>query len=110
MVVCVLVGILLWFPLVPHKDEQSADPRVSAYWWIMIAAATVLGLVFGKSRAPAVAFGLAAPQFLLALFTAPRGDNDGLWALWLPLLVGFGVLLVLPAYLGGWVRDGVRSA
>ncbi len=109
-VVSAVVGIGLWFALVPHKHHHSAAPRVSAYWWIMIAAAAVLGLVFGRSRAVGVACALAAPQFLLALLTAPRGDNDGLWVLWLPLLVGFGVLLILPAYLGGWVRDRIRSA
>ena len=109
MVVSVVVGIMLWFPLVPHNDEQSAAPRVSAYWWIIIAAATLLGLVFGKARAPGVAFGLAVSQIVLASITAPRGDNDGLWVLWLPLLAGFGVLLVLPTYCGGWVRDRIRS-
>jgi hypothetical protein len=105
-----LLGVVLWFPLVPHVHEQSADPRVAAYWWIMIGVAAALGLLLGKARAKSIAFGLVAPQFVLAIFTWPRGDNDGLWTLWLPLLLGFGAVLIIPAYVAGWLRDLIASA
>ncbi len=100
-----VLAVGLWFALVPHDDPSSADARVPAFWWIMVGAAFVLGLAFGRSRAVVVAGALTFPQFVLAFWTAPRGDNDGLWVYWMPLLLVFGAFLVLPAWAGGWVRE-----
>ena len=99
------LAVGLWFALVPHTDADNAEARVPAFWWIMVAAAFVLGLAFGPSRAVVVAGALALPQFVLAFWTAPRGDNDGLWVYWMPLLLVFGACLVLPAWAGGRVRE-----
>ena len=48
---------------------------------------------------------LGVPQFVLAFWTAPRGDDDGLWLLWIPLLWVFAVFLVVPVWLGGRLRE-----
>lgn len=57
----------------------NAEARVPAFWWIMVAVAAVLGVAYGRHRALIVAVALSVPQFVLAFWTAPRGDNDGLW-------------------------------
>jgi hypothetical protein len=106
--VTVLVAVVLWFALVPHDDPGTTDPRVPAYWSVMVAAAASLGFAFGRPRAVLVGSGLTLPQFVLAFWTAPRGDNDGLWALRMPLLLVFGAVLIVPAWMGGWVA-GRRS-
>ncbi|MGH9278416.1 MAG: hypothetical protein ACRD12_09990 [Acidimicrobiales bacterium] len=103
--VTVVLSVGLWFALVPHNDPDRADARVSGFWWIMIAVAVVLGVAFGRRRAAAVGLALTLPQAVLAFWTAPRSDNDGLWALWIPVLVIFGLFLIVPAWLGGWLRE-----
>jgi len=107
--VSVVLAVGLWFALVPHSDADRTDPRVPAFWWIMILAAGVLGVAFGRGRALIVAVALSLPQFVLAFWTAPRGDNDGLWVLWMPLLLLFGAFLVIPTWLGGWFRERVAG-
>ena len=42
-----------------------------------------------------IAVGLVSVQFLLAPWTTPRGDNDGLWVLIIPLLAMFALVLYL---------------
>jgi hypothetical protein len=106
-VVSALVGVVLWLALVPQNHPQSADPRVGAFWWIMAAASFALGAVFGVRRCVVVGVCLALPQFVLAFWTAPRGDDDGLWVLWMPILLVFGAILILPAALGGAVRKAL---
>ena len=56
-----------------------------------------------------LALALSLPQVVLAFWTAPRGDNDGLWVLWMPLLLLFGAFLVIPTWLGGWFRERVAG-
>ena len=46
----------------------------------MLIAPVGLGLVFSRAW-PVLATGLVLPQFVLAPWTTPRGDNDGLWGL-----------------------------
>ncbi len=46
---------------------------------------------------------------LLSPWTAPRGDNDGLWILIVPLLAVFMFVLVAVAALGAWIRTRVAS-
>jgi hypothetical protein len=44
----------------------------------MVLAPFVLGALFA-TRWETIAPALIIPQFVLAPYTAPRGDNDGLW-------------------------------
>ena len=37
--VSVVLAVGLWFALVPHSDADRTDPRVPAFWWIMILVA-----------------------------------------------------------------------
>lgn len=104
------LAVTLWFALVPHSDANNAEARVPAFWWIMVGVAAVLGAAFGRKRALIVAVALSVPQLVLAFWTAPRGDNDGLWVLWMPLLVLFGAFLIIPTWVGAWLRDRFASS
>ncbi len=66
----------------------------------MLLAAVILGAAFGKSSLRPIALGLGLPPLLLAFWTAPRGDGDGLWILWLPFLAGFIGVIATAAWVG----------
>ena len=54
--------------------------------------------------------GLVIPQLLRAPFTAPRGDNDGLWILIFPMLI-FGLsALYLFVYLVALATRSLRNS
>ena len=42
---------------------------------------------------------------MTAFWTAPRGDEDGLWTLIFPYLIFIGLVLLLPAWIAGRCRD-----
>ncbi len=95
-----LVGLAIWIPTAAMQLRESHDrshPSEFSGWYLplMVLAAVALGAAFDRSSFY-VAFGLVAPQFLLAPWTTPRGDNDGLWALIFPFLVAllFGLFLL----------------
>jgi hypothetical protein len=73
----------------------------------MIGAAIVLSVVHAR-RWWVVAPGLIAVQLALAPFTSPRGDNDGLWILILPILVVLGTALTVLCGIVGIVTGFVR--
>jgi len=88
----------LWAGLVVVPDDTGGE----AFLWSSLLAAVALGLTLSiDAEAWQVGVGLAGPPMVLALWTAPRGDNDGLWLLWLPLLAGLGLLLTLTAWVAG---------
>ena len=87
----------MWLALVPHNDPTNAGPRVGGAYWIVAVAVAGLVRVAAGRRAVAAGAAYAMPQVALTPFTAPRGDDDGLWVLWIPLMVGFGVVLLLVA-------------
>ena len=72
-----------------HGNAGQGSPW---YFPAMIAAAVVLGAVFFR-RWSSIGVGLVVPQLLVAGWTTPRGDNDGLWVLIFPMLVVLGIVL-----------------
>lgn len=100
--IALVAGTALWLALVPN-DNPSADARNPAYWWLAIGVATVLGALMGSDQSASVGSAVALPALALAPWTAPRGDNDGLWVLWFPLLFGFLLLLAGAGAMGGWI-------
>ncbi|HET7487123.1 MAG TPA: hypothetical protein VFJ85_04290 [Acidimicrobiales bacterium] len=103
-----VVGAVLWLALVPHTG-QGADARNPAYWWLAIAAAAGLGAVARSRKSALVGAAVVVPALLLAGWTAPRGDNDGLWILWFPFLAGFLVLLSVVASTTATLADRVTA-
>jgi hypothetical protein len=67
-----------------------------------------MGAMFGSQRLLAVSLGLGVPPLVLSPWTAPRGDGDGLWVLWVPLLALFLLALAVAAWLGGTARAHLR--
>ena len=64
------------------------------YLFSVVITSFVLGVVDPKMPHLRAGVVLIAPAFALAWWTAPRGDNDGLWMLWFPFLL---VLIVFVA-------------
>jgi hypothetical protein len=106
-----LTGIAIWTPAMAAHPRYSRGPNEdlgsSWFWNAMIAAALILGAVFARNWR-VIAIGLVLPQLVLAPWTTPRGDNDGLWGLVLPFLVIFGVVLHVVAGLAGSAVTALR--
>ncbi len=94
MTVSAATGLAIWIPTqashpryshAPHQDTGSP-----AFIWLTVGAALLLTLLFTR-RWQMVVPGLVGVQLLLAPFTTPRGDNDGLWTLIVPFIAGLGV-------------------
>ena len=79
------------------------DVSDAAGWWLLLAAFLVPAAIAGWRRVAhplAIGAALAAGPGILAFWTAPRGDNDGLWVLqlWtLPAMGGFAALTAMVA-------------
>ena len=105
-----LSGVAIWIPTNathprysyrPHQDNGSAS-----FFPVMIVAALLLGALFARHWR-VIALGLVLPVLALAPFTTPRGDNDGLWILILPMLVVFGIVLHVVAGLSAWAATAI---
>jgi hypothetical protein len=107
-----IVGLAVWLPtmaLQPAYERGVHDANGSPLFLpLMLIAAFVLGAVFYRNW-QVVALAFLLPQFVLAPWTAPRGDNDGLWVLILPLLIVLFVIEQALAALAGtavtWLRQ-----
>jgi hypothetical protein len=97
---------VLWLAVVvvPAQDDTSAP----AFWWLMLLCEFGLGVAFGPRRVGHIALGLALVPLVLSPWTAPRGDGDGLWMLWIPALALFPLVLALPAWLGSAARQRLQ--
>lgn len=108
----VAAGTAAWiacFASLPrYSDEATGNIRSVSFWPSMVALAFAIGFAAGprSSRIGGLLVGL--PALLLAPWTAPRGDNDGLWLLIVPMLAFFVAVLVVVAYCGGLTREFVR--
>ena len=100
--IAAIVGASLWVGIVVAlPDDKTTAP---AFWLLMLLAAFGLGALFGSQRVLQVSLGLGVPPLVLSPWTAPRGDGDGLWVLWVPLLGLFLMLLTVVAWFGGAAR------
>ena len=109
--VSALVGLAIWLPTMamqPRYDYSHQNQQGSPWYFpLMIGAVLVLTVVF-RRQWRVVAPGLIALQLVLAPFTTPRGDNDGLWVLIVPIIVVFGAVLALVAWLTALVTGSLR--
>jgi uncharacterized membrane protein YfcA len=74
---------------------------------VLIILALVGGYVV-RHPAGLVGFMPGLPGLLLSPWTAPRGDDDGLWLLIIPTLAGLLPVLVFGAKIGARVADRRR--
>jgi len=107
-----VIGLLAWLILIASAPTYShgadEDFGSSAYYWVLLGVALVGGFLL-PNEAPVIGAFLGLPGFLLSPWTAPRGDNDGLWLLIVPFLGFFTVLLAAVAYFGSWLRSKAPS-
>lgn len=111
-VVSAAVGISAWIvtmasaPRFSYGAEQDLGNR--AFFGILLASALIGGFLL-PTCATVIGLALGLPALLLSPWTAPRGDNDGLWVLIVPALFVFLFVLVLIARAGAWLREHLRQ-
>ena len=102
-----VIGLVAWLTFVASAPTYSygadQDMGSNAYYWVLLGIALVAGLLLPQ-EALVIGALLGLPGLLLSPWTAPRGDNDGLWILIVPILAIFTALLVGVACLGAWLR------
>jgi hypothetical protein len=83
------LGTAEWLGLVAIEGRYDANWLGDPYLVALVITALMLGAV--NPRMPHLRAGilLIAPALVLALWTAPHGNNDGLWMLWFPILFFF---------------------
>lgn len=112
-VVSAAVGLSAWIvtmasaPRFSYGVEQ--DLGNSAFFWVLMASALIGGFLL-PSCATVIGLALGLPALLLSPWTAPRGDNSGLWILIVPALLVFVFVLVLITRSGAWLRERLRLA
>ncbi|HEU0170724.1 MAG TPA: hypothetical protein VFR26_04725 [Acidimicrobiales bacterium] len=101
------IGFVAWIAMMASAPRFSygaqQDMGDSAFYPLLLIAAVLGGFLF-PSRAALVGALLGLPGLALSPWTAPRGDNDGLWVLIIPIMVLFVLVLVATAVGGGWAR------
>jgi hypothetical protein len=110
--VSAVVGLAIWIPRMAAQPRCSDGPNeANGSPWLFpltFLAVVILASLFSRNW-QVVAPGIATAQFLMAPWTTPRGDNDGLWGLIFVILAFlFVVDHVLAALVGttvGRVRD-----
>jgi hypothetical protein len=100
------IGVVAWLGLGAVPGINNRNYSGGFYFVGVIASALFLGVIDPKSSHIRVGFLMAVPGLLLAAWTAPRGDNDGLWILWFPLL-GISIFLVAGFH---WIGSIARRA
>jgi hypothetical protein len=106
------IGLVTWVATMATAPRYSYGPdhdtgEPTYYFLLLPLAALAIGLV-APSRAWLLAALLGLPGLILSPWTVPRGDNDGLWVLIVPLLLLFVVVLMATARVGAWTRSRFR--
>ena len=86
----------------PHPDMGNA-----ALFPVLLGVAVVGGFVAPK-QATIIGVMLVAPALALSPWTAPRGDNDGLWLLIVPFLAFLMFVTVVAARGAAWLRTRLQ--
>ena len=106
------IGVVTWIATMASAPRYSygadEDLGSSALYYVLLGAAFAGGMLLPK-RACLVGMTLGLPPLLLSPWTAPRGDNDGLWLLIIPMLAVFLFVLIATALFGAWIRTRLTS-
>jgi hypothetical protein len=108
--VATAVGLVTWLVTMAsaprYSDGAEQDLGHPALLPVLLAAALAGGFV-ARRRPGLIGLGLGLPGLLLSPWTAPRGDDDGLWLLIIPCLALFVVVLIGAAWVGCQAGDAV---
>jgi hypothetical protein len=102
------IGLVEWIGLSAIPGRHNANYSGAYYALALLVSAMILG--FANPTTPHFEAGvlMVAPGLLLAAWTAPRGNNDGLWILWFPLLAVFIPLGAGIHWAGARIRRAVE--
>ena len=105
------IGLLTWIATMasaPRYSPGAAQDMGSAVLFpILLLAALGFGFV-APGRAALAGALLGLPGLVLSPWTAPRGDNDGLWLLIVPFMAAFTLILVATALTAARARSWRR--
>jgi hypothetical protein len=108
-VVAAAVSLTVWYATMATAPRYSRPPNSDTgnaiLFPILLGAAVVGGLVVPR-KATVVGVWLVLPALLWSPWTTPRGDNDGLWLLIVPMLAFLTALTVVTARGVALVRTG----
>ena len=105
------IGLITWIVTMasaPRYSSGAKDLGSSALYYVLLGAALAGGVLL-PTRAWLIGMMLGLPPLLLSPWTAPRGDNDGLWILIIPMLAIFLLVLVAAALVGAWFGSRLTS-
>lgn len=112
-----IVGWVTWTAVVASQPRYSlvgnryidTDDSWSGRLLVLLMGFALVGGFVAYRCSGAVALALAVPGVLSSPFTTPRGDEDGLWTLMIPMMVGLAGVMVLLAWGAAAVRVKVDS-
>jgi hypothetical protein len=108
-----VVSLIVWYvtmasaPLYSHAPHQDMG---NAALFPALLGLAVLGGVIAPRQATIVGVMLVAPSLVLSPWTAPRGDDDGLWLLIVPFLALFMLVTVVAARTAARLRTRLQRA
>jgi MFS family permease len=97
------IGAVVWITAVAIAGASA--------WYVvtLLICGVALGTVDAAAPHGRAGIYLVVPALLLAWWTTPRGDNDGLWLLIFPLLAVLSALVAGCHRLGSWMGREVRG-
>jgi hypothetical protein len=102
-----LIGLAIWLPAMAAEPRYSRGHQGSDWYFpAMFAAAAVLGVVFWRQW-QVLPMGLLSGQIVLAPWTTPRGDDDGMWVLIFVFLLAMGFAFHLMSWGIAWFGSAV---
>ena len=97
------IGLVEWACLVVIEARHNANYSGDYYFVAILVTALALGVASPKVPHLLVGLLIVGPALLLAGWTAPRGDNDGLWTLWFLFLFISAFLVAGCHRIGTWI-------
>lgn len=94
VLVALVAGLVVWLVVVALPTSSNAEPNGTPYIVVLCLLAIALGLLWPKGLFHSLLVGasLMLPGLVLVWWTAPRGDEDGLWLLWFMVVPWAGAL------------------
>jgi hypothetical protein len=99
------LGLGTWILTMASAPRYSRTGEDGSSWlFVLLLAFALFGGALFFRCSEAIALALGVPGLLMSPFATPRGDNDGLWRLMVPMMVVFTAALVVLAWGAAAVR------